>query len=136
MKAHVYILGLLLFFTSCKPTPATTTTDVQMEKLAACETGRGKCQPIEVVRQSKDAKTIVRFQISSSRTSMQLFDATYPKQMEIANDDPINPIIDNYREEGGNPTFELTALPDGKYYVRIIGDAVGGIFELNLKTKN
>lgn len=146
MKASVYILGLILFFTSCKPTPsapgaqlktgAKPASEVQLEQLAACETGQGNCLPIEVKRQSKDAKTTVRFLISTRNMQMQLFDSSYPKQMEVVRDEPIKPIIDNYIEEDGYPIIDLTSLPDGKYYVHIIGEAVGGIFELNLKTKN
>src|SRR6476620_4602702 len=109
MKACVYILGLTLCFTSCKPTPSATsappksgvkaTTEVQLDQLAACETGQGECLPIEVVRQSKEAKTTVRFLISTGNTQMQLFDSSYPKQMEVGNANSKKPIIDKYTEE-------------------------------------
>lgn len=135
MKSSLLAIGiLLLHLASCKP--AQTTYEVNKAQLTACETGIGRCRPIEVVRQKDGSKTIVRFLISTNRVWMQLFDTSYPKQIAQVHQNSITPILSSYVKDDNLPAFDVTALPDGKYYVHIIGDEVGGIFELSLRTKS
>jgi hypothetical protein len=125
--------NILDVFISCKHT--LFITDVDKESLIACETGKSLCQPIEVVRQAAATKTTVRFLIGSKRTSIQLYDSTYYRQTEVIPPNTKIPIINSFTLIDNYPAFDLTALRDSKYYIHIIGDEVGGIFELQLKTR-
>jgi hypothetical protein len=59
-----------------------------------------------------------------------------PKKIGHVHEDSVKPIFNDFVKENTGPSFDLTSLLDGRYYVHIIGDEVGGIFELNLKTES
>jgi hypothetical protein len=105
---------------------------ISKEYLSDCKPGKGECPPIVITRSTKTQKVIVGFQITPSRTSLALFDSGYIFQIASFNNP--GPLRKGFLLEGNIPALELTSLPDGKYYVYLMGSDTEGIYELNLST--
>jgi hypothetical protein len=102
--------------------------------LVDCEPGKKACPPIETSRKNKTEHLVVEFCISGLRTSLGLFDSTYLHQ--IASFKSPDPMRKGFLTKQQRPALDLTGLPDGKFFVYILGDDVGGIFQLTIHTKD
>jgi len=132
MKTSLFLRLFIFIFSSCQLSP--NTQNVTKSQLLACETGDKNCPPIDIKRNSVKEQIIVYFLIDSKGTDINLFDSTYLSMIRITPADSIRSLTQGFINIEGKPSLNLTNLPDGKYYVHISGDDVGGIFQMQLLT--
>ena len=135
MKSWVTILFFLFQILHSCITNKGKTYEITKDYLLGCETGRANCPPIDIRRQSQSENITLYFLIRANRTIINLYDSTYP--IYIArhfNEDSIRSIREGFVNIEGKPSLNLTGLADGKYYIHILGDDVGGLFQVSIKT--
>ena len=93
--------------------------------LEGCETGKGDCKPIEIVRKSKTDSVILIFPSGGTESDVYLRSAKN-KKVELH---------DKKLTGQGKPTLNLTNLDDGEYSANIISCGLGGSCLVRLKTK-
>lgn len=89
-----------------------------------CETGEGECKPLTFSRSAQDENWFLFMPCGGSEISVNLTAA--------GQKDPIQ--TTNIRYAQCPPVFDLTHLPDGKYYAHMFACGLGGAIEFNLKT--
>ena len=136
MRHSLLTAGLLLFLTFQSCWININTFDVSKDFLIGCETGKNSCRPIETKRQSHSEKLTVHFSISAISTDINLYDSTYLTQIaKKTSTGSIKPLRAGFISVEDKPSLDLTGLPDGRYYVHILGEDVGGVFQLNIETE-
>jgi hypothetical protein len=130
----VFLVTGILFFIVSSCRVSSSIKSVTKSQLEACETGQKECIPIAVSRSSKKQHTVVYFLIAAHETQIKLFDSSYLRTVRNKDVDSIQPIRQGFINIEDKPALDLTNLPDGKYYAHILGDDVGGVFEINLIT--
>lgn len=93
--------------------------------LEGCETGKGDCKPIEIVRQNKQDSVVLIFPSGGTESDVYLR-SSKNKMVELH---------DKKLAGQGKPTLNLTNLDDGEYYANIISCGLGGSCLIRLKTK-
>ncbi|MDI9364228.1 MAG: hypothetical protein QM541_04700 [Flavobacterium sp.] len=93
--------------------------------LEGCETGKGDCKPIEIIRQNKQDSVILIFPSGGTVSDVYLH-STKNKKFELH---------DKRFAGQGKPTLNLTNLEDGEYSANIISCGLGGSCLVRLKTK-
>lgn len=133
MKSIYFKTGLLfILFSSCQV--STKRYNVSKAYLAACESGEQPCSPIQIDRQTKDEKLVLDFSINAVGASLGLCDSSY--LFQVASFKSPNPLRKGFVSNGSVPSLNLTGLPDGKYYVYIVGEDVGGICDLKINSED
>ena len=135
MKLTILILVTILSFEICQVTPSEAKikeevkiSTVELAYWEACETGIGDCEPLELTRNSSDEKWLLVLPCGGTSTDVTLSkEKGFPKMDAI-----IQRISITYEE--CPPVFELTHLPDGKYYAYMFGCGLGGQIEVVLTT--
>ncbi|MES2513791.1 MAG: hypothetical protein V4580_06575 [Bacteroidota bacterium] len=129
MTYKLYIVVLFIGMTSfaCsqpkadKPLLVTTLT---FDYLEGCETGKGDCKPIEIVRHSKQDSVLLIFPGGGTLSDVYL--RSPDKKIELH---------DTKRALEGKPRLNLTGLNDGSYTAHMISCALGGACTIILKTE-
>ncbi len=128
--------GLLLTLAGNKRlvhAPAPRPIRVSIEYLEACERGP-TCKPITVYREKGEQLELVLPGLL--RTSVSIWDeVNYSKFLKRTA--PYQPIQQTGSSEVGERreiNLSLSKLKDGTYYVWVVGDSAGGIFQVYLKT--
>jgi len=105
--------------------------------MEGCETGKGDCKPVVLIRQSLQDSIKVVFPIGGTASSVFIYpDTSYIKWMRGKQSDQPTPLRnDNKNFSEGNPVLDLTGLPDGKYIPHMYSCGLGGSFELVIKTE-
>ena len=119
---------LLTCLTSFSQTTLNRNTIIQtldVAYLEGCETGKGDCKPIEILRQTKQDSILLVFPSGGTESDVYLCSAI---------DRKIN-LHDKKRAGQGKPTLDLTKLNDGEYSARIVSCGLGGSCIIRLKTK-
>ena len=110
---------------------------VEFNYMEGCETGKGDCKPVILIRQSLQDSIKVVFPIGGTASSVQIYPDTsfirWIRGKPTAQPTPLR--NDNKRFGEGNPVLDLTGLPDGKYRPHMLSCNVGGTFELIIKTE-
>jgi hypothetical protein len=130
----VIVLGIAVWANeaACQTAPARM-VQVSFEYLEACEVGP-ECKPVVINRKKGEPIEVVLPKLL--RTSVTLWDAVNFKRL-LKRTGIYRPI---QRMSGGAVDNEheiilpLSQLPDGIYYVWVVGDSVGGTFQVHLKT--
>jgi hypothetical protein len=126
----LYILTIfsLLTITGCGQTKANKKVIVQtldFAYLEGCETGKGDCKPIEIVRQNKTDSIVLIFPSGGTESDVYLRSAKN-KKIELH---------DKKFTGQGKPSLNLTNLDDGEYSANMISCGLGGSCLVRLKTK-
>lgn len=90
-----------------------------------CETGKGDCKPIEIVRQNKQDTVLLVFPSGGTQSDVYLHSAV-DKSLKLH---------DRKFSGQGKPVLNLTNLDDGEYSANIISCGLGGSCLVQLKTK-
>jgi hypothetical protein len=93
--------------------------------LEGCETGKGACKPVEILRQTKQDSILLVFPSGGTESHVYLRSAT-DKRIELH---------DSRKAGQRKPTLNLTKLDDGEYTASIISCGLGGSCMIRLKTK-
>ena len=93
--------------------------------LEGCETGKGDCLPIEIVRQCKNDSVLLIFPSDGTESDVYLH-STSNKNLKLH---------DKKFLGQGKPTLNLTNLDDGEYSANIISCGLGGSCLVRIKTK-
>jgi hypothetical protein len=93
--------------------------------LEGCETGKGDCKPIEIIRNSKQDSVLLVFPSGGTESDVYLRSAKN-KNIELHDKRFIGQ---------GKPTLNLTNLEDGEYSASIASCGLGGSCLVRLKTK-
>lgn len=120
---------ILTTLTSCGQTKLNKTVVMQaldFAYLEGCETGKGDCKPIEIVRQSRKDSVLLIFPSGGTQSDVYLHSAK-DKSFELH---------DQRFSGQGKPTLNLTNLDDGEYSANIISCGLGGSCLVRLKTKH
>ncbi|RSK31198.1 hypothetical protein [Hymenobacter metallilatus] len=108
---------------------------VDFQYLEACEEGGPKCKPISISRKVGEKVELVLPDLL--RTSISIWDEeNYKKLMQRTG--TYQPIYRTGSSEEGKRrkiVLPLSKLRDGNYRVWIVGDSVGGMLELHLRTE-
>jgi hypothetical protein len=110
---------------SCsQPTPNKVIHTIGFDWLEGCETGKGDCKPILLVRQSISDSIRLIFPSGGTESDVYLYKISLDK-----------PLLHDQKWSGqGRPVLDLTGLPDGSYTAHMLSCAVGGIFSVIIKT--
>lgn len=102
--------------------------------MEACELGP-VCKPIAVSRKQGEQLELVLPELS--RTSVTMWDEeNYGKLMKRQGTyKPLHRTGSNEAGERHEIVLPLSKLKDGTYYVWVVGDSVGGTFQVQLKTE-
>jgi len=107
---------------------------VEREYLRNLDDGK-ECVPIEIGRKKSEQLDLVLPPLF--RNSVSIWDEeNYRKLSERA--DPHQPIQQagsSEADERKEIVLHLSSLKDGTYYVWLVGDSVGGTFQIHLKTE-
>ena len=90
-----------------------------------CETGKGECNPLTFTRDSVHEKWYLIMPCGGTQTDIT-FTASGQKS-------PIKQVSLGFPD--CPPIFELTKVPDGKYFAYMLACGLGGQIEINLKTE-
>ncbi|MEX1002011.1 MAG: hypothetical protein WDZ35_07840 [Crocinitomicaceae bacterium] len=88
-----------------------------------CETGRQECPELEFSRNTITDSVILSMPSSGTSTSVMLLNSKNEVVQKVAVSAP------EY------PKFNLTGLPDGKYFASMFGCNLGGTVTFNLNTE-
>ncbi|MEL6699536.1 MAG: hypothetical protein AAFP89_25075 [Bacteroidota bacterium] len=102
---------------------------VDFDYWEGCETGKGKCNPLTLTRNSTDKNWYLIMPCGGTETSV-----TLSKQQGIPEE---NDIIRKEKISSSEcpPIFELTNLKDGKYFAYMLACGLGGQIEINIRTE-
>lgn len=131
---YLTFLLLIILFTSCKHNDYIPLTP---EYLTACENGNLLCKPVEIKRKHPSLKHTAYFESDMEVTSISLFDSSYfntdsPTGTQVR----LIKTVKNYRiQPNKHFSLDCTNLPDGKYFVNILGIKKGYIFPIVLVSK-
>jgi len=98
---------------------------VDFEYWEGCETGKGKCKPLTFTRISKKENWFLIMPCGGTSTSVTL--------TASGQSNPIQKT--DLRHFECPPVFELTNLPDGKYFANMLACGLGGSIEINITTE-
>ncbi|MBI3519851.1 MAG: hypothetical protein HY062_10900 [Bacteroidetes bacterium] len=122
---------LFLFFVISTCSVGQTTADrkvivqtLDFDYLEGCETGKGDCKPIEIVRQTKQDSVLLVFPSGGT------FSDVYLRAKDLKTD-----LHDQKKAGQGKPQLNMTGLADGEYSANIISCGLGGSCLIRLKTK-
>ena len=103
-----------------------------------CETGKGDCKPIVLKRHSIQDSIKVIFPIGGTITDVFLnAEKEFIQWPKGSPKDQPKPLRHDHRRSGeGNPAFDLTGLPDGKYGAYMLACGLGGSFQIVIVTEN
>lgn len=102
--------------------------NVTFEFLEGCETGKGDCKPVTLIRQSLNDSITILYPSGGTQSDVYLLSTDgAPHKVELHDSKTIGK---------GQLMLDLTGLPDGKYHTGIMSCNLGGRFELNIVTKN
>jgi hypothetical protein len=99
---------------------------VDFDYWEGCETGSGDCKPLMLSRSSNDEKWFLFMPCGGTSTTVTLNAAGQANVIQETN------VIHSQCP----PIFELTHLPDGKYFAFMLACGLGGQVEINLTTKH
>jgi hypothetical protein len=122
----LFTLTVLTSFGQAKVNNKAVIKTLDFAYLEGCETGKGGCKPIEIIRQSKQDSVLLIF--PSGGTESDVF-------LHISNNKNFE-LHDKKISGQGKPTLNLTNLEDGEYSANIISCGLGGSSLVRLKTKH
>jgi len=94
----------------------------------SCQTGKGKCKPLNFIRDAKDQNWFLFMPCGGAATTVTLSQQPgIPKANETIQKCALS-------HSQCPPFFDLTNLKDGKYFAYMLADGLGGQIEMNLKT--
>ncbi|HEX8656673.1 MAG TPA: hypothetical protein VF690_04030 [Hymenobacter sp.] len=109
---------------------------ISFEYLEACETGVGECHPVRINRQRGEAVKLVLPNAPLAAVSVW-GEENFRKLSKHPGD--YQPIIrlpeSKISADRKAPVLDLSALKDGTYHIGMTSCAVGGFFELRLRTE-
>jgi hypothetical protein len=109
--------------TSCSQTNHKTIIQaLDFAYLEGCETGKGACKPIEILRQTRQDSILLVFPGGGTESHVYLHSATDKRN-------------DRRKAGQGGLTLDLTKLDDGEYTASMISCGLGGSCKIRLKTK-
>jgi hypothetical protein len=94
-----------------------------------------ECVPIKISRKKGEQLNLVLPPLH--RNSVSIWDEENYRKL-LKHDSPYQPIQDTGSSEADEReeiTLPLSKLKDGTYYVWLVGDSVGGTFQIHLKTE-
>lgn len=97
---------------------------VNFDYWEACETGEGDCNPLHFSRTKSDKNYFLFLPCGGTATTVSL--------RTIGQETVIQEI--NVDHSQCPPVFDLSRLPDGKYFATMLSCGLGGQIEFNLKT--
>jgi hypothetical protein len=116
-----FIIGLQ----SCsQPTPNKVIHSIDFDWLEGCETGKGNCNPVVLERKSISDSVRLIFPSGGTQSDVYLYKTSLDKSLRQ----------DHKRTGQGLPFLDLTGLPDGNYIAHMLACAVGGRFNVVIKT--
>ena len=124
----ILTIGLLSCLTSFSQTKSNHNTIIQtldFAYLEGCETGKGACKPVEILRQTKQDSILLVFPGGGTESDVYLRSAI---NIDIN-------LHDKKITGQGKPTLNLTKLDDGEYTASISSCGLGGSCMIRLKTK-
>ena len=119
------LLSCLISFSQTKLNHNTIIQTLDFAYLEGCETGKGACKPVEILRQTKQDSILLVFPNGGTESHVSLRSAI-DKSIELH---------DRRKAGQGKPTLDLTKLEDGEYTARIASCGLGGSCIVRLKTK-
>jgi hypothetical protein len=117
-------LVCLTAFLVLPPTHRTIIQKLDFDYLEGCETGKGKCEPIEIARKNLRDSILLVFPSGGIESDVYLTSTKGPKIQ----------LHDKKLSGEGKPTLNLTRLPDGEYRAGIISCGLGGSCIIQIKT--
>ena len=144
MKLLILVIVFLLAFSSSESQAQgqmARAVRVEREYLTNLDDGK-ECIPIEISRKKGEQLDLVLPPLF--RNSVSIWDEeTFRKYLKdekpyLKNDNPYQPIqrIGSNGVDGSKEIIlPLTKLKDGTYYIWLVGDSVGGTFQIHLKTE-
>lgn len=131
MTKFFFISTLLSFttLTSCSQVKLNTKVVVKtldFDYLEGCETGKGDCKPILIIRQNKQDSVVLVFPNGGTASTVYLHSVA-DKNLEMH---------DQKFTGQGRPTLNLTNLEDGEYSAGIVSCGLGGSCLVRLKTEH
>jgi len=110
---------------------------VEFNYMEGCETGKGDCKPVVLIRQSLQDSIKVIFPIGGTASSVHIYpDTSFIRWIRGNPSDQPTPLRnDNKTFSEGNPILDLTGLPDGKYIPHMSSCNLGASFEVIIKTE-
>lgn len=124
----ILLLFALTTLVSCGQTKLNKEVIVQtlgFDYLEGCETGKGDCKPIEILRRNKQDSIVLFFPSGGTQSDVYLHSSVDK-----------NLVLHDRKFSGqGKPILDLTNLDDGEYSVNIISCGLGGGCLVRLKTK-
>jgi hypothetical protein len=142
MRQFFSAIFLTFFLSACRQHAkqfSRVSYTVEFQYMENCETGKGDCQPIFLTRQSIGDSIIVIYPNGGTRSDIYLYlaDSGFMKWMNGTPKDQPKPLRHDGKYYGqGNPVFDLTGLPDGKYISHMLSCNVGGFLQLIIQTKD
>jgi hypothetical protein len=112
---------------------------VEFQYMENCEMGKGDCHPIQLTRRSIGDTITVTYPNGGTQTDVYLYvaDSAFMKWMNGTPKDRPKLLLHVGKFLGqGNPVFDLTGLPDGKYISHMVSCNVGGFLQLVIQTKD
>jgi hypothetical protein len=103
----------------------TVVKTVDFDYLEGCETGKGGCEPIEIIRKRSKDSVLLIFPYGGTQSDVYLCSVN------------CETVVGHDRKFAGQgkPTLNLTNLKDGEYFARIVSCGLGGSCIVRLKTK-
>ncbi len=121
----IWLLACLTSYSQTKSNHKTIIKTLDFAYLEGCETGKGACKPVEILRLTKQDSILLVFPSGGTESHVYLRSAT-DKRIELH----------DWRKAGqGEPTLYLTKLDDGEYTAGIASCGLGGSCMIRLKTK-
>jgi hypothetical protein len=121
----IWLLACLTSYSQKKSNQKTIIQTLEVAYLEGCETGKGACKPVEILRQTKQDSILLVFPSGWTESHVYLRSAT-DKRIELH---------DRRKAGQGEPTLDLTKLDDGEYTAGIASCGLGGSCKIMLKTK-
>ena len=139
MRIALIVTSLLcVFLSSYAQGNNATIFTIDHTYIEGCETGKGDCKLIILKRYSLQDSVKVIFPVGGTSSGVYLYaDKEFIQWLKGTPKDEPKPLRHDHKLSGeGNPTLDLTGLPDGKYGARMLACGLGGSFQIVIITEN
>ena len=123
MKKLLFLSFIFIATAMPAQNPNKTVFKVDSEYWEGCETGKGDCKPLKVIRKSSKDSVLFIMPCGGTETSVTLYSK-----------DKLLQTVHIFHDQCP-PKFDLTGLPDGRYSASMLACGLGGTIQFDLITK-